>query len=367
MIYRDFNGIKLSAIGLGNMRLPVMADVEGKPIDREKAGKIIDLSIENGINYFDTAHMYHSGESEPFLGDALKEYDRASYYLATKYPIFMTEDYKGVFEKQLCSLKTDYIDFYLIHSVSDSIYQKLIDCGAIEYFLQQQKLGKIKYLGFSSHASVKALEVFASHHKWDFAQIQLNYFDWYNGTAQQEYDVLRSKDIPIMVMEPVRGGRLASLSSDAAKILTDIHPDWSLAKWAFGFVKSLDGIKVILSGMSDVDQLNDNLATFSSDVPLSQYEHEALKAACEAFKNQVTVPCTGCRYCCDGCPAGINIPEILEVYNEYNVSGPYALGQLKNISGGTCRDCISCGACTSHCPQGIDVPSIMSMLSDLTK
>ncbi|NLF36288.1 MAG: oxidoreductase, partial [Clostridiaceae bacterium] len=212
MIYKKFKDILLSRLGMGNMRLPTKKVQSGTVIDKNKAQQIIDYAMNNGINYYDTAYMYHNGESEEFLGEALKKYDRSSYYLATKFNINANPDYKAVFEEQLSKLQTDYIDFYLIHSLSDSTMQRYIDEGSVNYFIEQKRAGKIKFLGFSTHASVGTLEKFADYADWDFAQMQLNYFDWLYSHTKAEYQALKQRDIPIVVMEPVRGGRLATLS-----------------------------------------------------------------------------------------------------------------------------------------------------------
>lgn len=366
MEQKTFRNLKLSRLGMGNMRLPVEGDVDGAPIDRFRAQAIIDYAMANGINYYDAAYVYHNGESEKFLGDALSKYPRESYYLATKFFIMANPDYKKVFEEQLERLQTDHIDFYLIHGIFDHTFQQYIDGGCIEYFLEQKAAGRIRYLGFSSHAKPENLRIFAEHHEWDFAQIQLNYFDWNYGTAKEEYRILEEKGIPIMVMEPVRGGRLASLSPKAESMLKEKHPDWSIPSWALRWVKKLPQVQVILSGMSTMDQIQDNVRTFSEDVEFDREDEEVLMAACEAFKKQVSVPCTACRYCCDGCLKQIEIPKFLSVYNSYKTDGPWALSALTEIkSKGTPKDCISCGACMGHCPQGIRIPEIMKELAVL--
>lgn len=367
MIYKRFDGMDISRLGMGNMRLPIKNEVEGKPIDDAKAQEIIDYAMEHGVNYYDTAYVYHGGESERVLGEALKKYPRGSYHIATKFLLSANPDFKAVFEEQLTKLQTDYIDFYLIHAVMDNNYQAYIDSGCIDYFAEQKRLGRIRYLGFSCHASPDVLAKFADYHDWDFTQIQLNYFDWQFDTSADEYEVLRSRSIPIMVMEPVRGGRLAKLSSEAEAILHAAHPDWSIASWAFRWLKRLPQIQVILSGMSTIDQIIDNIRTFEDDRALTDGEVKTLEEAVEAFRRQIQVPCTACRYCCDGCPAHINIPEILNVYNAYKVDGRGALRRLKNIdSDGMPTDCTGCGACRAHCPQGIDITSIMSELAGIT-
>jgi len=362
MNYKPFKDISLSRLGMGNMRLPMN---ENKQIDYPKAHEIIDRAYDQGINYFDTAYVYNAGDSERCLGACMTKHPRDNFYLATKFNIGANPDYKAVFAEQLERLQTDHIDFYLLHCIMDANADKYLESGAIEYFLEQKKLGKITYLGFSSHASVATLERFASHHDWDFAQIQLNFFDWNYRTAKEEYEVLTSKNIPVMVMEPVRGGKLADLTPDANAILKAAHPDWSIASWALRFVKGLTNVQVILSGMSTMDQMNDNLETFAEPEGLNAEDMETLMKASEAFHNSLQVPCTACRYCED-CPMEINIPEFLRIYNSYKVDGPGALRQIESVdSTGSPLDCIGCGACTAHCPQNIDTPKIMEELKAL--
>lgn len=369
MRYKTFQDIKLSRLGMGNMRLPIMEGGPDSAIDMKKGQEIIDYAMEKGINYYDTAYVYHGGASESFLGEALiKRYPRDKFYVATKFNIFANSDYKKVFEEQLERLQTDYIDFYLIHAVMEQNCQQYLDCGCIEYFLEQKKLGKIKYLGFSSHANPENLELFASHHQWDFAQIQMNYYDWMFGTTEQEYKILEDKNIPIMVMEPCRGGRLASLTPDTEKTLKAQHEDWSIASWAFRFVEKHPQIQVVLSGMGNMEQIIDNVETFSKENTMTKEDEKVLMEVCEKFHEQVVVPCTACRYCCDGCPAQINIPEFLKVYNNVKLQGDWALNAVSGIdTKGAPADCIGCGACTGHCPQNIDVPAVMQDLAEIMK
>lgn len=370
MIYKPFRDISLSRLGMGNMRLPVAEGSTGPnpKIDWAKAQEIIDYAMSHGINYYDTAYIYNDGDSERFLGSALQKYPRDSYYLATKFFIQATPNPEPVFEEQLERLKTNHIDFYLLHSLSEENVEDYLNSGYIDYFLEQQKKGSIRYLGFSSHAEAETLERFASHHQWDFAQLQINYFDWQYGTAKEQYRVLEVRNIPIMVMEPVRGGRLADLTPEANERLKAAHPDWSIASWALRFVKSLPQVQVILSGMSTLGQIADNVATFSDDAVLSETDTKLLMTACERFRSQIQIPCTACRYCCSGCPMKINIPAYLKIYNDYKVTGAWALSYLPGVqSKGTPADCIGCGACASHCPQSIRVPELMAELAELAK
>lgn len=365
MVYKKFKDIELSRLGMGNMRLPIKPGGDGKDIDYDKAQEIIDYAMANGINYYDTAYVYHGGESEVFLGTALKKYPRDSYYVASKFHIDANPDYKGVFEEQFRRLDMDCIDFYLIHCVTDGNIEKYFTSGAIDFFKEQKAAGKIKYLGFSSHASTQSLERFADAADWDFAQIQLNYFDWNFSATAKEYEILNSRNIPIMVMESVRGGRLSQLTPDTEAMLKEVHPDWSISSWAFRWLKRLDGVQVSLSGMTTLDQIIDNVATYADDYALSDEEEELLFKVVHMFREQVKVPCTACRYCTDGCPKQINIPEVLKVYNNFKINGGWALQALKNIdTKGGPKDCIGCGKCTKHCPQNINIPAAMKEMAD---
>lgn len=366
MIYKDFNGIKISTLGMGNMRLPAAKDpVPGHEIDWDGAQEILDYAMANGINYYDTAYVYYNGESERCVGHCMKKHDRKSFYLATKYYIDANPDYDAVFKEQLERLQTDYIDFYLIHCLLDENIDAYLNSGAIEYFLEQKKLGKIKYLGFSSHASLDTLRRFADHHQWDFGQLQINYYDWLFGETQEEYKILEERNIPIIVMEPVRGGRLADLTPELNQEMKALHPDYSVASWALRFTRKLPQVQLTLSGMSNMEQIIDNVKTFSDEETLSAADEEKLFEICRSFKNKLQVPCTACRYCCDGCPKKINIPAFLEVYNDYRISGTEALSALAEVSSeGKPSDCIACGKCTKHCPQGIEIPKALKNLAE---
>lgn len=361
MTDKAFQSIRLSRLGMGAMRLP-MRDKDH--IDYEKAHAILDRAYAAGINYYDTAYVYNGGDSERCLGAWLQKYPRDSVYIASKFHVDANPDYEAVFEEQLKRLQTDHIDFYLLHCLKDHNADKYLDGGAFDYFLEQKKKGRITYLGFSSHADITTLTRFADHYAWDFAQIQLNYYDWVYGTAAREYAVLADRNIPIMVMEPVRGGRLASLTPEVEVMLRQIHPDWSMAAWALRFVKSHSQIQVILSGMSTLEQLADNLDTFADDRGLDPSEMDTLMEAGKRFRSQLHVPCTECRYCVDECPMGIDIPAFLKRYNAYKIDGAWALKGMATVdSQGKPWDCVGCGACAGHCPQDIAIPAIMAELA----
>lgn len=356
MKYNSFCGENVSRLGMGNMRLPTLDDGS---IDYESAEAIIDKLYNAGVNYFDTAYVYHRGESETFLGKALKKYPRDGFFVATKYNCRANPDYKEVFEEQLKRLDMDHIDFYLIHAISDNSVDTYLTNGCIDYFIEQKSIGRIRHLGFSFHGSLDTLHRVLAAHTWDFAQIQFNYLDWLEFDAKAQYEIITSKDIPIIVMEPVRGGRLASLTPETDTELKSIHPYRSIASWAFRFVMGFGNVKVILSGMSTVEQAEDNIITFSYDDALSLEERELLFSVCDMFKKEISAPCTACKYCVDDCPMEINIPEMMTIYNKYKLNGKGELRAFKNYEH-SAVDCIGCGACSEHCPQTIDIPALMT-------
>ena len=363
---KTFRDTELSRLGMGTMRLPTEGDVDGASIDYPRAEAIVDYAMASGVNYYDTAWTYHGGTSEDFLGHALAaRYPRDSFHVATKYYIQAERDYRRVFETQLKRLHVGYVDFYLIHSVTDATYRDYLDSGCVDYFLEQRHRGRIRYLGFSSHATPQVLRAFADAYgrPWDFAQIQCNYLDWEYSTTHEEYELLKERSMPIMVMEPVRGGRLAKLTPAAERPLRAAHPDWSLASWALRWVRALPQVQTVLSGMSNLAQVADNVRTFSDEATLSEEDRGLLASARTAFHDELSVPCTACRYCTDGCPARIDIPDVLAAYNRYRMGSSEALADVRSLAGGQPEDCVGCGACVAHCPQGIDIHAIMAEVS----
>ncbi len=367
MIYSDFQGLKLSKLGFGTMRLPVLAD---KQLDEAQLRRMVQTAIEGGVNYFDTAWPYHAGESERALGRALKDYPRESFFLATKFPghqLSASYDAPAIFEKQLEKCQVDYFDFYLLHNVYENsipVYENP-QWGILDYLLEQKKNGRIRHLGFSSHAGIPALTQFLDRHaqQLEFCQIQLNYLDWTLQHAKEKCELLNRYGLPIWVMEPVRGGKLARLPDAAAQQLRALDPERSEASWALRFVQDIPGVTVILSGMSTLDQVEDNLRTFHTPAPLSDAERELLLRIAESLKN--ALPCTACRYCCDGCPQGIDIPQMISTLNDLrfapvvnSVMAIEALDESRRPSA-----CIGCGQCSAVCPQKIDIPAAMQELS----
>ena len=276
MISNLFCGENVSRLGMGNMRLPVKPG-ENEPIDYSKAQEIIDYAMANGINYFDTAYVYHGGDSEKFLGTALKNYPRESYKLATKFNYGANPDYKTVFQEQLKNLQTDYIDFYLLHGLGlGGNWAGYRDCGCIDYFMDLKEKGFIKHLGFSFHGTEECLREIIAYHKWDFCQLQMNYYDWLYAETKTEYDIVTAAGLPVIVMEPLRGGLLASLTPEAETILKAAHPDWTVASWAFRWLQRHANVLVMLSGMSSLQQIVDNVATCATDSTLSDADEAIL-------------------------------------------------------------------------------------------
>ena len=368
MQYNDFQDLSLSRLGFGTMRLPTK---EGA-IDTDLTTQMIDYALEHGINYFDTAYPYMGSKSEIVVGQALARHPREKFFLADKFPghqIAETYYPEEIFEEQLQKCKVDYFDFYLLHNIYENSFFVYTDpqWHIIPYFIEQKKKGRIRHLGFSCHANIETLRKFLDLYGdvMEFCQIQLNYLDWTLQKAKAKYDLLTERGIPVWVMEPVRGGKLANLPEEDRQKLAAIRPDESAAAWAFRWLTSLPNVKMILSGMSNLPQMEDNVKTFSTDKQLNDNEIQMLFDIAEKMKD--SVPCTACRYCCDGCPMQLDIPMLMQSYNDLHFATSLtpvmqieALPEEKRPSA-----CIACGACASACPQKIDIPDIMAKLSDL--
>lgn len=368
MIYSDYEDKKLSLLGFGAMRLPTREDGS---VDEEMVRAMTKYAIDNGVNYFDTAFPYHGGHSEIVMGKVLGEYPRDSYYLATKYPghqISSSYNPAEIFEEQLRKCGVDYFDFYLLHNVYENSMDVYLDpkWGIIDYFKEQKRLGRIKHLGFSTHAQLKGLEEFLdiSGDDMEFCQIQLNYLDWTLQDAKAKYELLAERGIPVFVMEPVRGGKLANLDEENESELKSIRPDESIPAWGFRFLQGLPNVKMVLSGMSNMEQMVDNVKTFTEEKPLSNQETELLLEIAEGMKN--SIPCTACKYCTSGCPMGLDIPGLIATYNEIRfapvVNSVMHLQAMSADKQPTA--CIACGKCAKICPQGIDIPQVMKDFSE---
>lgn len=367
MEYRELDklGIRTSLLGFGCMRFPRHRDGS---INREKAEHLIDLAYENGVNYYDTAYNYHEGNSEEFTGAALAKYDRSSFYLATKLPQWLVnslEDAESIFQKQLERLKMDYIDFYLLHALDRAAFDKLVSLGVLELVDRLKKEGKIRYIGFSFHDDFDAFAYILNYRDWDFCQIQLNYMDTDVQAGIKGYELATQKNVPVMIMEPVKGGNLAKLPDGVTKHFRAIDPDKSTASWAIRWVASLPNVKVVLSGMSNENQLTDNLSTFEGFQPMNESEYKAVEAAAKALRKRVKNGCTGCSYCMP-CPSGVNIPKNFEIWNNYGIyRNPWETkwllaNDIKEEE--KAKNCIECGQCEEHCPQKIQIRADLKKL-----
>lgn len=364
-------GIETSLLGFGCMRFPTTP--EGK-IDEQRAQAMLDKAIAEGVNYIDTAYPYHNGESEPFVGKALKKYDRSSFYLATKLPLWSVnsiDDAKRIFEDQLSRLQTDYIDFYLLHAVNKERWDVMVKLGVVEYCEQLKKEGRIRYLGFSFHDSYEAFEEILNAREWDFCQIQLNYMDVEEQAGMKGYRLAEEKGIPLVIMEPVKGGSLAAFADDIMEKFRAHDKGASAASYALRWVGSLPGVKVILSGMSNMEQVEDNLHTFADFKPLSAKEQQTIEEVVAVLNSRVQNGCTGCRYCMP-CPAGVNIPGCFAAWNTYHMYQNYNVVKWRweNEIGekGQASNCIKCGKCEGKCPQKLSIrDDLAKVQADLDK
>ncbi|MFQ7307562.1 MAG: aldo/keto reductase [Mediterraneibacter sp.] len=369
MIYRDFQDLKLSALGMGAMRLPVI-DGDDSKVDTAAAEEMVAYAMEHGINYYDTAWGYHSGQSELVMGNALKKYPRENYYLATKFPgydLSNMDKVEEIFEEQLKKCQVEYFDFYLFHNVCEMNIDAYLDekYGIYEYLIEQKRNGRIRHLGFSAHGSYDVIKRFLDAYGKDmeFCQLQLNYLDWSFQDAKAKVELLKEHDIPVWVMEPLRGGKLASLSEENTKKLRAMRPDEETPAWAFRFLQSLPEVKVVLSGMSNMEQLQANIRTYEEDKPLSGEEMKNLLDIADSMLKKKTLPCTACHYCVSHCPQELDIPELLNLYNEHCFTeggfiAPMALSSYPDDKKPSA--CIGCRSCEAVCPQQIKISEAMS-------
>ena len=374
MIYRAFQDVKLSGLGLGMMRLPVV-DGKDTQVDEVKTAEMIDYAYCHGVNYFDTAWGYHGGQSELMAGKYLSRYPRDSYSLATKFPGYDNANMpkvKEIFEKQLEKCQTSYVDFYLFHNVYEGNIDDYLDpkFGILEYLLEQKANGRIRHLGFSAHGSEdvirRFLDAYGEH--LEFCQLQVNYTDWHFQHAEEKIKLVRDAGLPIWVMEPLRGGKLAKASDDMAAAMRAMRPEETVPAWAFRFLQSIPGVTMVLSGMSSMEQLKANIETWNDDKPLTDEESSLLVKLTDEETKKAGLPCTACHYCTNHCPQKLPIPDLIELYNEHKLTGggfraPMAVGSMpKEQRPG---NCIGCKSCEAVCPQRIHISEMMKEFSGM--
>lgn len=362
---RKFKDYNISALGMGGIRYITVPD-DPNHVDREKGFAVIDEAVKRGINYFDTAQIYMEGDSETFLGEALAKYPRDSYILATKYNSKPGIDIETVFNEQLKRLKTDYIDFYLLHGLDSISFSAYTDKNRddIVFIRRKKEEGAVRNIGFSSHASPEMLERFLDFYDgYDMALIQINFLDWTLLDSKRQYEILTEHNIPVWVMEPLKGGRLIGKVHKAAELLKSAAPDKTMTSWAFRFLMGLPNVYTVLSGMNTPEQVAENAEIFNSMQPLDGNELELLEKAASLVIDELGIPCSSCRYCCSTCPAELDIPLLIQAYNEQNISGAaWRFGKLDSITGPD--KCLDCGVCRNHCPQNIDIPLVMKNFAE---
>ena len=364
---------EISLLGFGAMRLPVIDGVETN-IDEKKVEEMVSYAMEHGINYYDTAYFYHRGESEKTMGKILQKYPRESFYFANKMPLAIIQNKQQaeqIFEEQLKKCRVDYFDFYLAHSVSVNTYETFKNCDIYDILSKKKQEGKIKYLGFSFHDTPELLEEVVKKYKWDFVQLQVNAIDWEMVNAQKQYEIAKNNGLQIMVMNPLRGGQLSLLNKAAAEILKQEKPDVSLSSWGLRYVGSMPDILSVLSGMTTIDQLKDNVNTFTNFKPLDDKEQKIYKQAIEKYKLSGAIACTGCKYCIE-CPVGIEIPKIFMMYNQHKNGTKFRDWQFTMAYEQIPEDhradkCINCGLCKTKCPQKLDIPNLLKDVDALYK
>lgn len=368
MIYRQFRDLSLSGLGLGMMRLPVV-DGDDNMVDEPAAAEMIDYAYTHGVNYFDTAWGYHNGNSELTAGKFLSRYPRESYYLASKFPGYDNSNMpkvKEIFEKQLEKCRTPYFDFYLFHNVYEGNIDDYLnpEFGILDYLLEQKKNGRIKHLGFSAHGSVAVIKRFLAAYgeHMEFCQLQVNYMDWHFQEAEAKVKLMQEAGIPVWIMEPLRGGKLAKASAEKEAALRAMRPDETIPAWAFRFLQSIPGVTVVLSGMSNMEQLKANIDTWTVDAPLTETEFGTLVAIADEETKRGGLPCTACHYCTAHCPMELPIPELIALYNEHKITGggfiaPMAVGSMPENK--RPANCIGCRSCEQVCPQQIKISGMM--------
>ena len=365
VVRRKFDNLEIPLIALGCMRLPMS---NGK-IDMAELDKMVAYAMEHGANYFDTAYMYVEGKSENAIGEILKQYPRDSFFLTDKNPSYLVNspaDVHRIFKEQLKKCQVEYFDNYMVHNINKNTISNYRDNDMYGELLKLKKDGLIKHLGFSFHGDPKMLKEVISEHKWDFCQLQLNYLDWEVVNGDQLYEIAEEANVPVIVMEPLRGGALCNIPAKAAEKLKAECPEDTQASFGLRWVANKPLVFTILSGMSNLQQVKENIDTFVNYRPFTEKEEKTAHEIAQIIQSQGAINCTACKYCMEVCPRGINIPAIFGLYNLYKASAqPNAefmfvtnYNALKEEE--RADKCIHCGLCNKNCPQGLDIPKLLA-------
>ena len=364
---RKFHDLEIPLLGFGCMRLPMKNE---STIDQQEVDRMVDYCMEHGANYFDTAYMYLNGESENSIGKSLKRYKREDFMLADKSPIYKMKtqsDIRKIFEEQLKKCQVEYFDFYMCHNINKNTVDTYRQVNMYDELLKLKNEGKIKYLGFSFHGTPDSLREIVKEHKWDFCQLQINYLDWDVVKAHEQYEIVQTEDIPVTVMEPLRGGGLVNLSDKALEKLKSAYPDTTPAAFGLRWAASRQNVVTVLSGMSNLQQVKENIATFMNYKDMTTEEEKVADEIAKIIQSQGEINCTACKYCMEVCPRGINIPAIFSLYNQYKVSGVGMMFKIYYESlaeNEQAHNCIKCNLCNKNCPQALDIPQLLAKIDE---
>ena len=365
---RKFKDIEIPLLGFGCMRLPMVKD--GSEVDMVELDKMVEYAMNHGANYFDTAYMYVDSKSETVMGKVLKKYPRESFILADKSPIYKMKEYddvRKIFDEQRKKCQVEYFDFYMAHNINKNTYQAYKDTKMHEQLLELKKEGKIKYVGFSFHGTPDILKEVVAEGNWDFCQLQINYLDWDVVKGKEQYEIAQSAGIPVTVMEPLRGGGLVNLSDKSMEELKSNYPDTTPAEFGLRWAASLNNVVTVLSGMSNLEQMKQNIATFENYKDMDEKEKQVADKIAKIIQSQGEINCTACKYCMEVCPKGINIPAIFSLYNQYKVvKNNYMFTVYYETLSEEERPeaCIKCGLCNKNCPQGLQIPELLAKIAD---